>query len=101
MLQYVAQNHGIPKFLEKIQEKKISDLPITTATVKSYFKELESIGINPVCISQNMQQQMKQRVINYPLPDINGYQYGRDFLYNPYVYLEMDYQKANQYEETI
>ena len=101
VLQYVAQNHGIPKFLEKIQEKKISDLPITTATVKSYFKELESIGINPVCISQNMQQQMKQRVINYPLPDINGYQYGRDFLYNPYVYLEMDYQKANQYEETI
>lgn len=101
VLQYVAQNHGIPKFFEKIQEKKIPDLPITTATAKIYFKELESIGINPVCISQNMQQQMKQRVINYPLPDINGYQYGRNFLYNPSVYLDMDYQKSNRFEETI
>ncbi|KAB1437887.1 phage/plasmid replication domain-containing protein [Candidatus Galacturonibacter soehngenii] len=101
VLHYVAINHGIPKFLEKIQEKKILDLPITTATTKIYFKELESIGINPVCISQNMQQQMKQRVINYPLPDINGYQYGRDFLYNLSVYLEMDYQISSRYEETI
>ncbi|MDF2822022.1 MAG: hypothetical protein K0R15_2470 [Clostridiales bacterium] len=98
VLQYVAQNHGIPKFLEKIQEQKIPDLPITTATAKIYFKELESIGINPVCISQNMQQRMKERVIKYPLPDVNGYQYGRDFLYNPIIYLGMDYQIANQYD---
>lgn len=49
----IAQNHGVKRFLEKVENGTITELG-KLSTVLSYIREIQKLGINPVTISRNM-----------------------------------------------
>lgn len=49
----ITDKHGIAKVLEQIESGKITDLG-KLPTVKTYLREIQNMGINPVTISARM-----------------------------------------------
>lgn len=103
VLKHVAKRGSIRSFLECVENGKITDCGVLD-TAKKYLKMLHEMNVNPVTISRNMQKRMEsiQRKVDMELlpcmlryPE---YHYRSDFLYNPLVYLEINYQifKTNQ-----
>ena len=55
LIYLIAQNHGIKTVLDKVENGDISDLG-KMSTVRTYLKDIETMGINPTTISDAMKE---------------------------------------------
>ena len=100
VIRHISSRQSIHKFLELVENGTITDMG-TLSTAKNYLKQIEALGVNPLTISINQKDAMKQIKKVHPMPDLNGYKYGEDFLYNPLVNLHMVYLSSEQFKNEI
>ena len=78
LLYLISQYQSIKTVLDKVKSGEITELG-AYSTVKSYLKEIQNMGINPVTISRNMKNSIPKAVAINP---INGKKHSEVLLLN-------------------
>lgn len=100
VIRYISKYHSIHKFLELVENGTITDMG-TLSTAKNYLKQIEFLDVNPICISDRQRKAMAAIKKEHPMPDLENYKYGEDFLYNPLVNLWHAFQITEQLKNEI
>lgn len=99
--------NGFMDFMEKISSNKtgikIGNKCVKESTIRQYVKDLQSVGINPVRISNSMFQEMKKIQVKMPVieignPILQGLIHGKDYLINPlyYIFVNNEMERLNE-----
>lgn len=100
VLHHISIRNGIENFLKCVNDGLITDCG-KPSSITRHLKDIEALGVNPVTISRDKSRLMKGIQQKYPMPDIGKYRYGKDFLYNPLVYIELEYQRSKLIEDEM